>query len=274
MVRFYSKNPFYPKGKNGLLSQKEIFFPNKGYLLFLEKKSWYDPSKKTAKKLMENYLHTQGITLQTIPYRDREKIVTLFSEKNGILSMIVRGISLKKTPFALLNPFCLGDFALKKSRGELFSFIEGNPIDENFSLRKDFSYLQAAGLMTKSLLHAHFPHHDESQIYELFKCYLRKIPSFTQAEILARSFQMKFLLHEGLVHLSNRCNICTNEALFIDSGESVCYKHASPNALSFSQKEMETIHLLSFLRSISLLQQVQMNEELGIKIENIFQSLT
>ena len=39
---------------------------------------------------------TEGIALKTVPYKDGQKILTIFAEKQGLTTLLVKRLSLKK----------------------------------------------------------------------------------------------------------------------------------------------------------------------------------
>ncbi|MCK4934174.1 MAG: DNA repair protein RecO, partial [Simkaniaceae bacterium] len=64
---------------------------------------------------------TQGITLQSIPYKEKQRIISVFTKDEGIISLIIKGLSEKKISFlSLTTPFCLADIIYKKGRSDIY----------------------------------------------------------------------------------------------------------------------------------------------------------
>ena len=98
----------------------------------------------------------EAIVLKSIPFQEKNRILTIFSKEEGLLSLIVKKISSPHL-LALTTPFCVGEFLYKKGRGDLFSFRDGTIYDSLSFLRNNFESLQAASSMARAILKFPFP---------------------------------------------------------------------------------------------------------------------
>jgi len=202
----------------------------------------------------------EGIVLRAFDYKDRQRIITLFTQETGLISLIIKGISKKN--FRLLSlstPFSQVEVHFKKGKSDLFRYIDGTIIDEHLRLREQYAYLQTAGSLAQAILQSQLPGKPAPSLYLLFRSFLKQVPLFDNHAALLASFRLKLLRHEGLIALSAECTHCADApARFLHHGESVCIHHQTPPALSFNEEEWHTLaHLestqqFSQLRSLNI----------------------
>ena len=217
---------------------------------------------------------TQGITLQSIAYKERQRIISVYTKDKGIISLIIKGLSQKKTSFlALSTPFCLANFIYKKGRSEIYSLHDASIVDENLFLRKDLSYINSAYFMAKAILDSQLPHKQSSSLYMLLTTYLKKIPHIPSQDALIISFLLKLLTHEGLINLKETCSLCEEPAAYIHRGETLCTHHAAMHAHSFSKEEFKTMQKLAFVKSFCELEKIDCVPCLKEKTMNLFKDL-
>lgn len=217
---------------------------------------------------------TQGITLQSIAYKERQRIISVFTKEQGIISLIIKGISEKKTSFiSLTTPFCLADIIYRKGRSDIYLLQDATIIDENLLLRKDLSYINSAYILAKAILDSQMPHKKACSLYALLETYLKKIPFTNSQDGLITSFLLKLLKHEGLIKLSRRCNHCENMATIIFKGECLCPSHASMHAHDFTRDEFISLEELSNVKSFSEIDNIACNASLKEKTLNLFKDL-
>ena len=217
---------------------------------------------------------TQGITLQSIPYKDRQRIISVFTKDQGIISLIIKGLSEKKPAYlSLTTPFCLAEIIYRKGRSDIYFLQDASIIDENLLLRKDLSYIKSAYLMAKAILDSQLPHKQATSLYQLLNTYLKKIPSMTSQDSLVISFLLKLLKHEGLIHLNKKCNLCDKIAAIIHRGESLCMHHAAIKSHIFSYDEFIVLEKLAQVQSFSEIDRINNIPNLQEKILNLFKDL-
>ena len=215
----------------------------------------------------------EGITLRSIPYKERSRIITVFFKHFGLTSLLIHGLS-KKNSFllSLSSPFCVGEFVFKKNKGDFFTFKEGKVIDNLFSLRKNFSSISFSTKLSKAILRSQLPQKNW-ELYSLFKTYLQKMGLFSNKEALYYSFILKMMKKEGFLHLFPTCNICKNIATVISSGESLCQLHATNFSFPFSRKEFLFLLSLLHAKTFSQLENIQLEEKTKEKISHLFDEL-
>ncbi len=140
----------------------------------------------------------EGIVLRSQEYREKSRIISVYTPTNGLIQMVLKKISSPRL-MTLSTPFTHAEFHYQKGTSQLLRFLEGSPIDENLLLRKNFNSLQVAGQMTAALLYLLLPESPDPLLYALYKTYLKRIPTFESTKLLLASFYLKLLQHEALL---------------------------------------------------------------------------
>jgi DNA repair protein RecO len=208
---------------------------------------------------------THGILLQALPYLGNGRILKVFSETEGLITLMA-----KNKP-ALSSPFCIAEWVYRKGQSEIFTLTDGSLLDGLSELRNSYASLTAAGSMAQDLLKTQMAAKHSPHLYNLLATYLKKSSTFKNPSILALSFRLKLLLHEGLLNLTSGCTHCGESASHLSQGESVCPTHATPGAFPFSSPEWECLLCLALSRKFSLLEEVECPPHLNEKIEKLFE---
>jgi len=217
---------------------------------------------------------TEGITLKVTPFKENSRIIQIFSKDFGIISLMIKRISAKKTNlFALSTPFSHGEFIIKKNKGEIFSFLDGSVIDYHLDLRKDLITMQAASKCLLCILKTQYQDRHAPKLFLLLKSYLKAISTVKDPFVLLSSFYLKILIYEGLLHLSDKCNICSEKTVSLCNGESLCSYHAMPYGFYFNKNEISTMQQLACVRNFSSIKEIFLEKDLIKKIELLFENL-
>jgi DNA repair protein RecO (recombination protein O) len=216
---------------------------------------------------------SEGIILRSLDYKDRQRIITVFSREAGIISLIIKGLSKRNYRLlALSSPFCRAEFIYRKGSSDLFRFIDGSVLDEHLIFRKKLSFIQTAGTLSQAILRSQMPGKPAPALYSLLCSYFQQIPSFEEFFTLVASFHLKLLKHEGLTALSKECSHCKEfPARFLEKGESLCHVHSTPHALCFTTEEWDTLHFLENAQQFHALRNLKLSLQLPARIASYFQ---
>lgn len=144
-------------------------------------------------------LHSsKAIVLRSLFLKEQQKILTLFSEQFGVISLVMPKRA--KQAHCLSEPFCEGEFFFWPSSSDLKKYHDGSIVDLHLGLRNQLSYLKTASAMTKAISQSQIPEKASFPIYTLFSSFLKQIPRFSLQETLLTCFYLKILRHEGLYH--------------------------------------------------------------------------
>ncbi|MDR2539564.1 MAG: DNA repair protein RecO [Chlamydiales bacterium] len=218
------------------------------------------------------YEKTEGIVLRSLPYQDKNRIVTIFTHCYGVLQFIMKGISAKRMDkLALSSLLCQGEYLFYRGKSNLMHFVDGSVLNEHLQLRTKMQHIQAAANLVQIILTSQLPHKPAPKVYQFFYKCLRAIPYFEDTTILTNSFCIKLLKQEGLLALQPFCSQCEIEAMALHQGECFCNFHAPKLSFRFSQDQWNTLLTLAYATTFSQLQNLSLSEDLHEKINQIFQ---
>lgn len=210
---------------------------------------------------------TEGLLLQSISYLGTQKILKVFAPDAGLISLM----SKKASSAALTNPFILAEWVYKKGKEEIHLLKDATLLNDFSDLRQNYETLSAAGHIAQDLLRSQLPAKKGGDLYALALAYLKKLAAFSHPEILAASFRLKLLLHEGLLSLQKECIQCGAPATHLSQGESFCRHHAIHSQLAFTSEEWEFLQIFTYARQFSLLQTLSLSSALQKKIGDLFE---
>ena len=214
----------------------------------------------------------EGVVLKYIPFKERDRIVSLLTPDRGLLSLYVKEVS-KTNPFLinLTSPLCRGEFVFKKGRSDLCSFTDGAILDLHIPIRSSFLSLHYSGKMIQGIVKTQASGKNAQRIYRLFLAYLKQLPQSMHPETLWASFELKLLKDEGLLAIEPFCVVCQSEkAASITLGESRCRRCAHQGAALFSELEWSQITLLLEARRFDLLPKTKLSSHLIEGVSSIF----
>lgn len=212
----------------------------------------------------------EGLVLRSLDYRDHQKIITLFTKTRGVISLIVKGISQKKSHLlSLTSPFTHGEYCFSIGRSDLYQFKEGHPLTTHLALRSNLKHLQAASAMIHALLASQLPGKPAPKLYALTLTYLGKLSQSKDTASLTSSFLLKLLKHEGHLALSPHCVHCQRPATHLCHGEPHCPAHLPGKGYPFTKGEWEALMVLTETRSIKTLEETVVSLALQEKITTL-----
>ena len=64
---------------------------------------------------------TQGIVLTSYPFKEKDRIIKVFTKDKGLISLIIKGLSSKRSNLlALSSNFCMQEFVYRIGKSEIF----------------------------------------------------------------------------------------------------------------------------------------------------------
>lgn len=188
----------------------------------------------------------EGLVLRNTEFRDRQKILTLFTKKTGIISLIIKGISQKRSSLVTLaSPLTCGEYLLRISRSSLYTFQDGTLIKTHSKLRENLDHIEAAALLVRALLKSQLPEKPAPNLYALTLTYLKFLPSIENPSTFSSSFLLKLLKHEGILSLD--------------------HPHTD-----FSSNQWQAVRILTELKTFQELQKTPTSPKLLEKVKTLF----
>ncbi|NGX45391.1 MAG: DNA repair protein RecO [Chlamydiae bacterium] len=140
----------------------------------------------------------EGLVLRAIDYKDRQRILTLLTPERGVLSLIVKGISPKKSHLlAITAPLMHAEYHIRPQRSELYSYVDATPLTTHANLRTSLPHLTAAGTILRALYSTQLPGKPSHSLFRLTLAYLHHLPSAPDPTPLTSSYLLKLLKHES-----------------------------------------------------------------------------
>lgn len=149
------------------------------------------------------------MVLKTQDLKENDKIIWLFTEKLGKISVIAKGAKRSKSKFMSLTlPFCYGNFMVFKGKN-LYTLNEGEITNSFQSLLNSLESLSYASYLCELIDIALVE--DESN-RELFKEFITVFylmeKNVIDIELLIRAFEVKLLYYSGYYMQMDNCTIC------------------------------------------------------------------
>lgn len=221
---------------------------------------------------METF-HTEGVVTQTIPFKDYDQIVTIFTPDFGLIKLMVKGAFRNRTRVKrAATPLTRVDFVFFEGRGDLKICQEISTVQHYTSLRNQFALLEAGCDLLKAIQQSQLEGRSAPALYQLLCFYLEKLPSVNDPAVLVNSFRLKILKYEGLLGFPFFCAICHCPAVLIclSEGGSYCPQHCPSSQRLLTSEEMILIERLTESQSFSQIAHTEISSELSHIITHFF----
>lgn len=225
---------------------------------------------------MVEEIHTEAFTLTSIPFRDFDRIVTLFSKEQGLIKVLIKGANRPKSSRLIFcQPLTYSSFILQKKRSELTLFSEGKLINPFLSLRLSYDHLKASCDLSEALLKISITQSPCPDLFLLFKSYLNQISKYSNPFLLTTSFYLKISLYEGCLTLKRKCTNCKvdGEKLYFCSKDYFCTRCAPIRHLEFSQQELALLLEIVKEKSFDQLKSKTITSDLNEKVRKLYAEL-
>lgn len=156
-------------------------------------------------------INTQAIVIKSVPYKENDLILTVFSRKLGKIAVIARGA--KKSKSSLLSSsqiFAYSNFTLKKE-GNMYRVTQSEIIKSFYNLSYNFEAFSYATYILKLIDNFMIENQPNNRLFVLLA---QSLYLFCEEEIdmeyVALCFELKFLDYIGFKPIVNTCVSCYN----------------------------------------------------------------
>lgn len=191
---------------------------------------------------------SEGIVLNSFLYKDHDRIITVFMKEEGLISLMIKKA---KQQSMISSPFCQCEFLYIKGKSDLYKFHDGTVIEDHMSLRSSLRSLSGAGEMVQAVLHSQMPGKPAPKLYALLAACMKQLPTFEPIFRLTTSFRLRLLTHEGIIS----------------------WEDASLFPISLNRTEWELLKESTHTHSFQKIKEIEVTEELSLKIQNQFKIL-
>ncbi|MBN2878035.1 MAG: DNA repair protein RecO [Clostridia bacterium] len=195
-----------------------------------------------------------GIVVRFADYKDYHKMLTIFTPKYGMLSVLSPASKRPKSPLrAGSETFVFGNFIIK-SKGEYKTLTEVEIIDSFYDLRMDIEALSCAYYMRDFCEFASQEDQDSPEIFSLFiRCLTILCHNGVDPIVVRYAFEIKMMGVLGLAAALNKCIECGKDSekthFNIEEGGAVCQScsHNKAATIKVSPQAVNTLKIISEL---------------------------
>ncbi len=222
------------------------------------------------------YYQSRSIILKASDLREADKIVSVFSEQEGKVSAVARGVKKPQSSLrACVQPFCHSLLFFSKGR-ELDLITQGKLIDFYGNTREDIQRIIYAvyimELLDKSLL-------ERMPLNNLYLHTLQVLDYINEWGInplIIRAFELRLLVCLGYAPLLEQCIHCSSPrvmAFDMAEGGMVCDECHEKSAGTY-RLSAPTLSLLRLLRNANLttVSRVKASPQSLLQLENLLES--
>lgn len=150
----------------------------------------------------------EGIVIRTMPYGEAHKIVTLFTEEAGKITVMARGAKKPKSKLAAVTqPFTHGAYLVRVGRG-MGTLSQGEPITSMRYMRENLEATAYASYIVEIIDRLTEDGQRSTVIYMLLKEALHAINEEYDAEAIALFVEWKMLPIGGVHPIVHACANC------------------------------------------------------------------
>ena len=197
-------------------------------------------------------VNTQGIILKSVPYKENDLILTIFSRKLGKISAVARGA--KKSKSSLLSSsqtFAYSNLTLKRE-GNMYRVTQSEIIKSFYNLSYNFEAFSYATYILKLIDNFMIDNQPNNRLFILLaqSLYLFSEENIDM-EYITLCFELKFLDYIGFKPIVNTCVCCYNKdfknpVFNIYEGGILCEK-CSPNFEHNLNLNITTTQLMDYI---------------------------
>ncbi len=223
-----------------------------------------------------SYYQSPSIILKNMDYRESDKIVHVFTEKEGKVSAVARGIKKPKSSLrACVQPFCHSLLYFHRGR-EMELITQGRLMEFYANTREDISRLLYAvylmELLDKSLL-------DKMALPDLYQHTLQILDYINQwgvNPLVIRHFELQLLLSLGYLPVLDSCVNCGSKelkAFNLAAGGAICEgcRNSSEPIHPISAQTLAILRLLQ-RTNLNTLSRVKASPKSLSQLENLLEA--
>jgi len=222
-------------------------------------------------------IKTKGLVIREQPYKEQDKILTIFTEEEGKIQCIARGVRRQKSGLlASTQIFAYSEFVYYP--GKNFGIInQSNLIEAFYPLRNDLTKMALASYLLDLMYNAYEFYQKSPELLKLLLHVLFYISGGTAKNdlVLVGAFQMKLVSYLGYRPILETCTACQGEqdlSLFsIENNGVICNGCREPTAGYLYKLSPAMLELLrDFLRQpIKQLKDREIDTAEAIKINDL-----
>lgn len=142
-------------------------------------------------------IECQGVVLNALPYGESDRIIRIYTERMGKISVLVKGAKSRRSRYlALSEVFTFGVFRI--SRGKSFYYLNGGKIlQPNLALRERYDRLIFASAIVEVVDKSSFEGEGTAKIFSLIRKALDQMAKSERPMSIFMAFAVKYMAFMG-----------------------------------------------------------------------------
>ena len=154
-------------------------------------------------------LTSPGIVLRTVPYRDADLIVTLYTRARGRVSALARSARKSQRRFGgSLGLLLVSDMELSRRGGELWTLSSARLLTSYAELASDIASFAHASYGTELVRELSPAEQPDERVFELLEELYRELRARGPAPMVLRAFEVQMLAVAGVAPVLDSCVGC------------------------------------------------------------------
>lgn len=215
----------------------------------------------------------EGIILKETPYKEKSKIIQLFTKEYGLISIMCKGVKSPKSHLrALTIRYTYGIFQISYKKNKISTLINADLIDSLEKIKSDIigiSYLGYLSDLTMQVL----KQSNSQEIYNIFINVVLKINEGYDPLILTNILELKFLSYLGVGISLDECVLCGSKKNIItidaDVGGLVC-KNCYTNEMLVDLKTIKLLRMYYYIE-IKSISSIKISEKVKKEINHFIE---
>ena len=212
-----------------------------------------------------NEVKVTGLVLKAIDYKEKDKLITIFTVELGIISCVLKGVmgAKAKLKFASL-PFCFAEFVLAEKNG-FFTVTECSQIESFYNVVTDYNKSLFGFFMLELTCIIMRYNEPDEHWFVLLLNYLKELCyGKTNVYVLGAKFILETLKKCGYQIDTKVCDTCGlnflgDVYLDFETGELKCETCYTPNSSKLSKQEFNSLKIIDSTE-IEKLNTVKLND--------------
>lgn len=156
------------------------------------------------------FTKVEGLVIRTKDYGEGNKILVLYTQELGKISVMARGAKKPKSRLSSVSqPFTRGLYLFYKGSGGMGTLSQGEILQSFRALRQDLFQASHASYFVDLVDKLTEEHEKNTYLYQLLVETLQFLEDGKDADILTRLFELKLLHIGGYRPELNQCVICS-----------------------------------------------------------------
>ena len=212
---------------------------------------------------------TTGIVLEAKPYKERDKLVKIFTAKFGKQTVLVRNAMTPRNQFyQAIQPLVCGEYVLNLQENHL-GYIKAVKNTVTFSQINQDIYLKAYAVYWNALVNAALRQNEaDYSVYQLLLLSYQCLEKGLDKEVISFIFELQMLKRFGVLPNFTQCSICGENKLDVvydyssDYGSIICQRHFNNQMKRYHAHPRAIYYIRRFLHiELSELKKIDISQE-------------